>query len=61
MRLARAGDGATAARLAWLIPHHHQFERARMLSLLAWSPVPLCALMLLMLIVNARRRNGGIS
>ena len=61
MRLARAGDGATAARLAWLVPHHHQFERARMLSLLTWSPVPLCALMLLMLIVNARRRNGGIS
>jgi len=61
MRLARAGDGATAARLAWLVPYHHQFERARMLSLLAWSPIPLCALMLLMLIVNARRRNGGIS
>jgi hypothetical protein len=61
MRLARAGDGATAARLAWLVPHHHQFERARMLSLLAWSPIPLCALMLLMMIVNARRRNGGIS
>ena len=61
VRLARAGDGATSARLAWLVPHHHQFERARILSLLAWSPVPLCALMYLMLIVNARRRNGGIS
>ena len=61
VRLARAGDGATSARLAWLVPHHHQFERARILSLLAWSPVPLCALLYLMLIVNARRRNGGIS
>ena len=60
MRLARAGDGATAARLAWLVPHHHQFERARMLSLLVWSPIPLCALMFMVLIVNARRRNGGI-
>ena len=30
VRLARTGEGATAARLAWLVPHHHQFERARL-------------------------------
>ena len=47
VRLARTGDGATAARLAWLVPHHHQFERARMLSFLIWSPIPLGALMFL--------------
>jgi len=57
--LARAGDGATAARLAWLVPYHHQFERARILLFLIWCPVPLAALMFLILIVNARRRNGG--
>jgi hypothetical protein len=59
VRMARAGDGATAARLAWMVPHHHQFERARMLVFLVWCPVPLGALMFLILIVNARRRNGG--
>ena len=39
VRLARTGDGATAARLAWLVPHHHQFERARVLVFLVWCPV----------------------
>jgi len=59
VRLARTGDGATAARLAWLVPHHHQFERARSLLFLIWCAVPLGALMFLILIVNPRRRNGG--
>ena len=58
-RVARTGEGATAARLAWLVPHHHAFERARTLLFLMWCPVPLGALMFLILIVNARRRNGG--
>jgi len=61
VRLSRTGDGATAARLAWLVPRHHQFERARPLLLLIWCAVPLGALMFLILIVNARRRNGGSS
>ena len=60
VRVERTGGGATAARLAWLVPQHHQFERARSLLFLVWCPVPLCALMFLILIVNARRRNGGI-
>ena len=59
VRLARTGEGATAARLAWLVPHHHQFERARLLAFLIWCPIPLAALMFLIVIVNARRRNGG--
>jgi len=59
VRVARTGEGATAARLAWLVPMHHQFERARTLLFLIWSPIPLCAVMFLVLIVNARRRNGG--
>jgi HPt (histidine-containing phosphotransfer) domain-containing protein len=58
-RLSRTGDGATAARLAWLVPQQHQFERARPLLLLIWCVVPLGALMYLILIVNTRRRNGG--
>jgi len=60
VRVARTGEGATAARLAWLVPAQHQFERARTLQFLVWCPIPLCALMFLVLIVNARRRNGGI-
>jgi hypothetical protein len=59
VRVARTGEGATAARLAWLVPVQHQFERARTLLFLIWCPIPLCALMFLVLIVNARRRNGG--
>jgi hypothetical protein len=59
VRVGRTGEGATAARLAWLVPVHHQFERARTLLFLIWCPIPLCALMFLALIVNARRRNGG--
>jgi hypothetical protein len=59
VRLARAGDGATAARIAWLVPQHHQAERVRLLMLLVWAPVALGALMLLILI-SARRTNGGM-
>jgi hypothetical protein len=59
VRVARTGEGATAARLAWLVPQHYQFERARPLLFLMWCPVPLGALMFLILIVTARRRNGG--
>jgi hypothetical protein len=58
VRVARTGEGATAARLAWLVPVHHQLERTRALLFLIWCPIPLCALMFLVLIVNARRRNG---
>ena len=60
VRLARAGDGATAARIAWLVPQHHHAERARLLLLMVWCPVALGALMLLILIANARRTNGGM-
>jgi hypothetical protein len=47
VRVARTGEGATAARLAWLVPQHYQFERARPLLFLMWCPVPLGALMFL--------------
>ena len=60
VKLARAGDGATSARIAWLVPQHHHAERARLLLLLVWCPVALGALMLLILIANARRTNGGM-
>ena len=59
VRIGRAGEGATAARLAWLIPQHGAVERARLLLLLIWCPIPLGALLLLLLLVNSRRNNGG--
>jgi hypothetical protein len=59
VKIGRAGEGATAARLAWLVPHHRAGERARLLLLLIWCPVPLGALLLLLLLVNSRRTNGG--
>jgi hypothetical protein len=59
VKIGRAGEGATAARLTWLVPHHHAFDRARLLLLLVWCPIPLGALLLLLLLVNSRRTNGG--
>jgi hypothetical protein len=59
VKIGRAGEGATAARLAWLVPRHRAAERARLLLLLVWCPVPLGALLLLLLLVNSRRTNGG--
>jgi hypothetical protein len=59
VRITRTGDGATAARLAWLVPRHHRLESARLLSYLIWCPVPLGALLLLLLVVSSRRTNGG--
>jgi hypothetical protein len=59
VKIGRAGEGATAARLAWLVPHHRAADHARLLLLLIWCPVPLGALLLLLLLVNSRRTNGG--
>jgi hypothetical protein len=59
LTIGRAGEGATAARLAWLVAHPRPFDRARLLVLLIWSPVPLGALLLLLLLITSRRTNGG--
>ena len=59
VKIGRAGEGATAARLAWLVPHRRAADRARLLLLLVWCPIPLGALLLLLLLVNSRRTNGG--
>lgn len=59
VKIGRAGEGATAARLAWLIPRRPPLERAQLLTLLVWSPVPLGALLLLIALVTSRRTNGG--
>jgi hypothetical protein len=59
VKIGRAGEGATAARLAWLIPHRRAIERARNLTLLIWSSVPLGGLFFLLALVTSRRTNGG--
>jgi hypothetical protein len=59
VKVTRAGEGATAARIAWLVPRRHALDEARTLDLLTWSPVPLGALLLLLTLVNSRRTNGG--
>ena len=61
VKVMRAGEGATAARIAWLVPRRHPLDAARLVTLLVWCPVPLGALMLLLLLVNSRRTNGGTS
>lgn len=59
VKIARAGEGATAARLAWLVPHRRAIDRARLLTLLVWGPVPIGGLLLLLALVTSRRTNGG--
>jgi len=59
VRITRTGEGATAARLAWLVPRHHHLESARLLSYLTWCALPLGALLFLLLVVSSRRTNGG--
>jgi len=59
VKIGRAGEGATAARLAWLVPHRRPFDSARLLLFLVWCPIPLGALLLLLLLINSRRTNGG--
>jgi hypothetical protein len=61
VKIGRAGEGATAARLAWLVPHRRAIDRARVLTLLIWSPIPLGGLLLLLMLVTSRRTNGGNS
>lgn len=61
VRVARAGAGATAARVAWLVPRHHHLERARALRILVWCPVALGALLFVLLAANVRRTDGGHS
>lgn len=59
VKVVRAGEGAMAARIAWLVPRGHVLADARTVSLLVWSPVPLGALLLLLVLVHPRRTNGG--
>jgi len=59
VKIGRAGEGATAARLAWLVPRRSPVERARTLTLLLWFPIPLGGLFLLLALVTSRRTNGG--
>ncbi len=59
VKIGRAGEGATAARLAWLVPRRTPLERARTLTLLLWFPIPLGGLFLLLALVTSRRTNGG--
>jgi hypothetical protein len=59
VKVIRAGEGATAARIAWLVPRRHALADARLVSLLVWCPVPLGGLLLLLVLVNSRRTNGG--
>jgi hypothetical protein len=57
-RVVRTGEAATAARVAWLLPAHHQIEGAHKLWLLLWCPIPFGILMML-LVLSSRRTNGG--
>ncbi len=59
VRITRTGEGATAARLAWMVPRHHHLENAQLLAYLIWCPLPLGALLLLLLVVSSRKTNGG--
>jgi len=58
-RMTRTSEAANSARVAWLVPRYHHLDRVRPLLFLVWGPVALGACMLLILIVDRRRTNGG--
>lgn len=58
-RIARTSEAATAARVVWVVPQHHHLGRAKPILLLIWYPVPLGAVMLLLLFMKSRRITGG--
>jgi hypothetical protein len=59
VRVARTGPAATAARVAWVVPYHHNAEKTRLITILIWAPVALGALLYLLLIVTSQRTHGG--
>lgn len=59
VKIGRAGEGATAARLTWLVPRGRGLEHAHLLTLLVWCSIPIGALLLLLTLVTSRRTNGG--
>lgn len=60
-RVSRTSHAATAARVIWLVPYHHQAAETRRLALLVWCPAAVGALLLLLLISTQRnqRTTGG--
>jgi hypothetical protein len=61
-RVTRAGTSAGAGRVVWLVPMHHQGERARRLQLLGWMPIPLVGLTFAVVALLLRRKaNGGVT
>jgi hypothetical protein len=59
VRVGRTGPGAMAARVVWIVAARHHLAQVRPLVLLVWSPLVGGALLLLLLIANVRRTNGG--
>jgi hypothetical protein len=59
VRVARASEAATGARVAWLVPLHQHADRAVALRLLLWCPLLLGAVMFLLLMLNLPRTYGG--
>jgi hypothetical protein len=59
VKIGRAGEGATAARLAWLVPRGLALDRAPILTWLVWAPIPIGALLLMIALATSRRTNGG--
>jgi hypothetical protein len=55
-RLTRTSSAATAGRVVWLVRHHHQIERVRVLSVLVWAPVLFGGLLLLLVAMFRRPR-----
>jgi hypothetical protein len=59
VKVIRTGPAATAARVAWLVPYHHQIDKTRLLRLLVWAPLALGALLFLLLLATSQRNHGG--
>jgi hypothetical protein len=59
VKVIRTGPAATAARVAWLVPYHHQADKTRLLRILVWAPLALGALLFLLLLATSQRNHGG--
>jgi len=54
-RVTRLGNSAVAAKLVWMVPHHHRSNTVRLLKLSIWTPSLAASLILLLLLVVSRR------
>jgi len=57
-RVSRINEAVGAAKVVWVVPWHHQAERASVLTMALWPPT-LAAFLMWLLLFTLHRRKGG--